>query len=164
MPKAVICMVKTQTQAQALLTRLAHAGIGPDHVSLVMADHSERHGYPPNSEALLGLLTGVGRIVMSGTGFFIVAGPVLNAIQDSPQSTLEGVAGALMHFGSNKQEAHDYQDWGRAGNILVVFHAPDNDEAQRIREILDNADVEKISIIGEEDLTDMNRYLHTHSS
>ena len=162
MPNAAICMVKTQTQAQALLIRLAHAGIGPDNVSLVMADHSGRHGHSPNSEALLGLLTGPGRIVMSGAGFFIAAGPLLNAIQDSPQSTLEGLTGALVRFGSTPLEARDYQESVKTGNILVVFHAPDNDEAQRIREILDNTEVEKISIIGEEDLTDGDRYLHSY--
>lgn len=163
MPKAVICMAKTQTQAQAIVNRLEHAGIAPDDISIVMSDHSGRLGQVANSEALLGLLKGVGRLVIPGAGFFIAAGPLLSAIQETPQSTRAGVAGALMSFGLPESEASRRQDLVKAGAILISFHAPDNDEAQRIREILDNTDVEDISIVGEEDLTDMNRYLRSRS-
>ena len=164
MPKTVICMASTQTQAQAIVNRLEHAGIAANDISIVMADHSGRYGQAPNSESLLGLLEGVGRIVIPGAGFFIAAGPILSAIHDTPQSTLDGVAGALMGFGLPEYEASRHQNMIKAGGILICFRTPDNDEAWRIREILDNTDVEDISIVGEEDLSDMNRYLNSRSA
>lgn len=163
MPKAVICMAKTQTQSQVIISRLQHAGIAPDDISIVMSDHSGRYGQLPNSEALLSLLKGVGKIVIPGAGFFVAAGPILTAIRDTPQSTLEGVAGALVSFGLAEYEASRLQDLARSGAILIVFHTPDNDEARRIREILDNTDVEDISIVGEEDLTDTGHYMRSLS-
>lgn len=164
MPKAVICMAKTQTQSQAIISRLQHAGIASDDISIVMSDHSGRYGQLPNSAALLCLLKGVGKIVMPGAGFFVAAGPILTVIHDTPTSTLEGVAGALVSFGLAEYEASRLQDLVRSGAILIVFHTPDNDEARRIREILDNTDVEDISIVGEEDLTDTGHYLRSLSS
>lgn len=164
MPKAVICMTKTQNQAHAIINRLEHAGIASVDISIVMSDHSGRYGHMANSEALVGLLSGVGKIVMPGAGFFVAAGPILTAIHNTPKSTLEGVAGALVGFGLPEYEASRLQDMVRSGAILISFHTPDNDEAHRIREILDNTDVEDISIVGEEDLTDRLHYLRSLSS
>lgn len=156
MPKAVICKAKTQTQAQVIINRLENAGITPDNISIVMSDHSSRFGQSANPEALLNLLKKVDRLVIPGVGFFIVTGPLLTAIHETPRSMLERVVGGLMHFGMQEYDAIRYEDMVKKGAILMSFHAPDNDEAQRIREILDNTDVENIMIIGEEDLTAMN--------
>lgn len=161
MPKAVICMAKTQTQAQIIIDRLEHAGISPDDVSIVMSDHSSRFGFSPNSDVLLALLKSVGRIVIPGVGFFVAAGPLLNAIQYSPQSTSAGVAGALVHFGLPEFEASRRQELVQSGAILISFHTSNNDEARRIREILDNTDGEDISVIGEEDLAERDFYKHS---
>lgn len=164
MPKTVICIVKNQTQAHTVINRLQHAGIASDNISLVMSDHSGRYGQKPNSEDLLGLLSRTGKIVMPGAGFFVAAGPILVAIRDTPESTRKGVAGALISFGLPEFEANRLHDMVRSGTILISFHTPDNDEAQRIREILDNANVEEISIVGDEDLTDTRHYLRSLSS
>lgn len=164
MPKAVICTAKTQSQAQPIVNRLEHAGIAPDNISIVMSDYSGRYGHAANSEALLGLLKGVGRIVLPKAGFFIAAGPILSAIHDTPQSTLEGVAGALMNFGLPEYDACHYQDKVKAGAVLISFHTPDNDETRRIHETLDNTDAQDILITGEEDLADMDHYLRSRSS
>ena len=158
MPKAVICMAKTQTQAQIIIDRLERAGIEPDDVSIVMSDDSSRFGFPPNSESLLALLKGVGRIVIPGVGFFLVAGPLLKAIQDSPQSTSAGIAGAMVHFGLPESKANSHQELVQSGAILICFHTSNNDEAQRIHEILDNTDGEDVSVIGEEDFAYADSY------
>lgn len=163
MPKAVICMAKTQTQAQVIINRLENAGIASDHISIVMSDHSNRFGQPANLEALLCLLNNVNRLVIPGAGFFIAAGPLIAAIQETPQSARERVVGALIHFGMQEFDATRYEDMVRKGDILMSFHAPDNDEAQRIGEILDNTDVENIMIIGEEDLTALNYSVRSSS-
>lgn len=160
MAKIVTCIAKTQTQAQVIIDRLEHAGIEPKDVSIVMADHSGKLGSLPNSEALLGLLTVIGKIVIPRAGFFIAAGPLLDVIRDTPKSTLEGVAGALVHSGLPGHEASRLEDLIKSGAILIAFYTPYNDEALRIREILDNTDVEDISIAGEEDLTTQH---FTHS-
>jgi len=164
MPKAVICLAKTQTEAQATVSRLEQAGIASADISIVFADHSGRYGHAANSPALLGLLTGMGKIVIPGAGFYIAAGPILTAIRDTPKSTLEGVHGALMSFGLSEYEASRLQDQVKSGAILMTFHTPDNDEAQRIREILDNTEVEDICVVGEEDLTDSHHSLRSLNS
>lgn len=161
MSKAVICMAKTQTQAQVIITRLQHAGILPDNISIVMADHSTRYGQPANLEGLLTLLKNVGRLVIPGVGFFLATGPLLLETQNTPESVHNGVAGALVNFGLPDYEANWYQDMVKAGAILIVFHAPDKDEAQRIREILDNTDVDSISVVGEEDIASMDDQLQS---
>lgn len=161
MPKAVICMAKTQTQAQVIIKRLECAGIALDHISIVMSDHSSRFGQPANLEALLSLLNNVKRWVIPEAGFFIAAGPLMAAIQEIPPSVREKVMGALIHFGMCESDATRYEEMVKKGDILMSFHAPDNDEAQRIGEILDNTDVENIMIIGEEDLTAVNPSLRS---
>lgn len=161
MAKTVLCMAKTQAQAHTIIDRLEHAGIESKDVSLVMADHSVKYGHVPNSEDLLKLLTGIGKITMPHAGFFVVAGPLLTVIRDTPKSTLEGVAGALVHFGFPEYEASRLQDMVKSGAILLSFHTPDNDEANRIREILENTDAEDISIAGEEDLTGTHHFMRS---
>jgi len=161
MPKVVICTAKTQNQAQTVIQRLEHAGIASNDISLVMADHSSRYGQAPNSAPLLGLLSSTGKLVMPGSGFFLVAGPILTTIHSSPRTTLDGVAGALIHFGVPEYEASRLQDLVKSGAILISFHTPDHDEAQRIREILDDTDVEDIFIVGEEDLSDTRLYMRS---
>lgn len=164
MPKAVICMAKTQTQAQIIIDRLEHAGIPPDDVSIVMSDHSSRFGFSPNSEALLALLKGVGRIVIPGVGFFIAAGPLLKTIHESPHTTSAGIAGALVSFGFPEYEASRHQELVKSGALLIAFHTTNNDEAERIREILENTDGEGITVIGEEDLINMDFYSYSKNS
>lgn len=161
MPKAVICMASTQTQAQIIINRLQHAGIEADNISLVMSDQSTRYGQPANLTSLLTLLKNVGRLVIPGVGFFLAAGPLLAEVQKTPDSTHDGVAGALVKFGLAEDEARRYQDMVKSGEILITFHAPDKDEAQRIREILDNTDGECVSIIGEEDFVFVNDQLRS---
>lgn len=163
MPKAVICMAKTQTQAQVIISRLQHAGILADNISIVMSDQSTRYGQPANSESLLTLLKNIGRLVIPGVGFFLAAGPLISEIQKTPQSTHDGLAGALVSLGLPEHEANRYQDMVKSWGILIAFHAPDKDEAQRIREILDNTDSECISVIGEEDLISADHYLRSTS-
>ena len=164
MSKAVLCMAKTQSQAQFIIHRLLHAGIGSANISVIMSDHSGRYGQEANLPTLLGLLTGIGKIVIPGAGFFLAAGPILTTIHDTPQSTLDGPAGALMHMGLPEYEASRLHDQIKSGAILITFHTPDNDEALRISEILHNTDAEEILVCGEEDLSDTNRYLQFISS
>lgn len=158
MAKTVLCIAKTQAQAQTIIDRLEHAGIESKNISLVMADHSVKYGHLPNSEDLMKLLTGIGKIVMPHAGFFVAAGPLYTVIRDTPRSTMDGVAGALVHFGLPEYEASRLQDMVKSGAILIAFLAPDNDEANRIREILDNTDAEEITIAGEQDLSDTADY------
>lgn len=164
MAKTIICIAKTQTQAYTIIDRLERAGIASKDISMVMADYSGKHGHLPNSEALLALLTGIGKIVIPRSGFFLAAGPLLAVIRDTPKSTLEGVAGALAHFGLPEYEACRLQDLVKSGAILISFHTPDNDEALRVREILDNTDAEDIVITGEEDLTDTLQFMGSYKS
>lgn len=156
MPKAVICMANTQTQAQVIIDRLERAGVAPGEVSLVMPDNSSRYGFCPNSPELLGLLRNPGRIVMSGYGFFVVAGPLCSLMHASAHATAAGLVGALTDFGLEESKASDYQQRVKLGGILILFHTSHNDEALRIQEILENTDGEEILIFGEGDFFEMD--------
>ena len=51
-------------------------------------------------------------------------------------------------------EAKQYAAKVKEGNILICVHTYDNDEAKRIKEILEDADAQDVSITGEEDVSD----------
>lgn len=163
MPKIILCILENQSQAQTIIDRIEHAGIEPANISIAMGDQSERYGQEAPSPGLLDLLARTGKIVIRGSGFFLLAGPLLATLQETPKSILEGLAGALHHLGLPEFEANRIQDWVKTGKILVVFHVPDNDEAHRISEILHNTDAKDISVYGEEDLSDPRRFLSSLS-
>ncbi len=173
MSKAVICIAKTQIQAETIITRLQQAGISTSDISVLMPDRSgsrdfahEHNTKAPEGATIgvgaggvaggvLGLLAGIGALAIPGVGPFIAAGPIMAALSGAAVgATIGGIAGALVGLGMPEFEAKQYESKVKNGNILISVHAYDKDEAERIEEILEAADAEDISVTGEEDVSD----------
>ena len=173
MAKAVICIARTQVQAETIITRLENAGISTSDVSVLMPDRSgtrdfahEHNTKAPEGATIgasaggvtggvLGLLAGIGALAIPGVGPFIAAGPIMAALTGAAVgATLGGIGGALVGLGMPEYEAKQYESKVKDGNILISVHTYDSDEASRIEEILEAAGAEDIAITGEEDVDD----------
>lgn len=176
MSKAVICITKTQIQAETLVARLEKAGVSTSDISVLMPDKGESRdfAYEHNTKApegatiggsaggvaggVLGLLAGIGALAIPGVGPFIAAGPIMAALSGAAVgATIGGIAGALIGLGMPEYEAKQYEAKVKDGNILVSVHTYDGDEAKRIEEIMEDAGAEDVSITGEEDVSDSER-------
>ena len=181
MSKAVICIAKTEAQAETIVTRLESAGVSTSDISVLMPDRSgsrdfahEHNTKAPEGATIggsaggvaggvLGLLAGIGALAIPGVGPFIAAGPIMAALSGAAVgAALGGITGALVGLGMPEYEAKQYEDKVKSGNILVSVHTHDNDEANRIKDILQDADAEDVSITGEEVVSDSERAVRSN--
>ena len=168
MSKAVICLANTKDQAETIVTNLKNSGILNTNISVLLPDLSGNRDFSHehNTKApegttigvsaggvaggVLGLLAGIGALAIPGVGPFIAAGPIMAALSGAAVgAAIGGVAGALVGMGMPEYEAKQYEDKVKNGNILISVHSNDNDEAQRIKEIMEDAEAEDVSITGE---------------
>lgn len=183
MAKAVICIARTQAQAETIITRLENAGISTSDVSVLMPDRSGTRDFAHeyNTKApegatigasaggvtggVLGLLAGIGALAIPGVGPFIAAGPIMAALSGAAVgATLGGIGGALVGLGMPEYEAKQYESKVKDGNILISVHTYDSDEASRIEEILEAAGAEDIAITGEEGVSDSDTSIRMNQS
>ena len=176
MSKAVICIAKTQTQAETIVTDLESAGILTSDISVLFPDRtgSRDFAYEHNTKApegatigvsaggvaggVLGLLAGIGALAIPGVGPFIAAGPIMAALSGAAVgATIGGIAGALVGMGIPEYEAKQYEAKVKDGNILISVHSRDGDDTNRIKDIMKDAQAEDISVTGEESVSDSNR-------
>lgn len=180
MSKAVICMAKTQVQAETIITRLESAGISTSDISVLMPDSSSSRDFATehNTKApegatiggsaggiaggVLGLLAGIGALAIPGVGPFIAAGPIMATLSGAAVgAALGGITGALVGLGMPEYEAKQYESKVKEGGILISVHTSDRDEAERIEEILEDAGAQDVSIAGEQDVSDSDRALRS---
>ena len=183
MAKAVICIARTQAQAETIVTRLENAGISTSDVSVLMPDRSgsrdfahEHNTKAPEGATIgagaggvtggvLGLLAGIGALAIPGVGPFIAAGPIMAALSGAAVgATLGGIGGALVGLGMPEYEAKQYETKVKDGNILISVHTYNSDEASRIEEILEAAGAEDIAITGEEGVDDSDTSIRMNQS
>ena len=176
MSKAVICIAKTQAQAETIVNRLEQAGVSTADVSVLMPDRSgsrdfahEHNTKAPEGATIggsaggvaggvLGLLAGIGALAIPGVGPFIAAGPIMAALSGAAVgAAIGGITGALVGLGMPEYEAKQYEAKVKDGNILISVHTSDRDEANRIEEILKDAGAEDVAITGEEGVADSEK-------
>jgi len=164
MSKAVFCIAKTQTQAEAIVDQLKMSGFSYDDISVLFPDKQgskdfahEHHTKAPEGAATgavtggvvggtLGLLAGIGSLAIPGVGPFIAAGPIMAALSGAAAgAAVGGVAGALIGLGIPEFEAKRYEGKIRKGNILISVHTEDSNEASRVKEIFEQNNAEDIS-------------------
>jgi len=164
MSKAVFCIAKTQTQAEAIVDQLKMAGFSYDDISVLFPDKQgskdfahEHHTKAPEGAATgagaggvvggtLGLLAGIGSLAIPGVGPFIAAGPIMAALSGAAVgAAVGGIAGALIGLGIPEYEAKRYEGKIRKGNILISVHTEDSNEASRVKEIFEQNNAEDIS-------------------
>jgi len=164
MSKAVFCIAKTQTQAEAIVDQLKMSGFSYDDISVLFPDNQgskdfahEHHTKAPEGAATgagaggvvggtLGLLAGIGALAIPGVGPFIAAGPIMAALSGAAVgATVGGIAGALIGLGIPEFEAKRYEGKIQKGNILISVHTEDTNEAARAKEIFEQNNAEDIS-------------------
>jgi hypothetical protein len=169
MKKAVFCIAKTQTQAEAIVDRLKIQGFSNNDISVLFPDKSttrdfahEQHTKAPEGAttggavglglgAVLGWLAGIGSLTIPGVGPFIAAGPIMGALGGAAVGgAAGGIIGALVGLGIPEYEAKRYEGKVRSGNILISVHTDNAHERARAKEIFERANAEDISTTGEE--------------
>jgi hypothetical protein len=169
MKKAVFCIAKTQTQAEAIVNQLKMEGFSNNDISVLFPDKSttrdfahEQHTKAPEGAttggavgmgvgAVLGWLAGIGSLAIPGVGPFIAAGPIMGALGGAAVGgATGGIVGALVGLGIPEYEAKRYEGKVRGGNILISVHTDNASERARVKDIFERANAEDISTTGEE--------------
>jgi hypothetical protein len=169
MKKAVFCIAKTQTQAEAIVSQLKMEGFSNNDISVLFPDKSgtkdfahEQHTKAPEGAttggavgagigAVLGWLAGIGSLAIPGVGPFIAAGPIMGALGGAAVGgATGGIVGALVGMGIPEYEAKRYEGKVRGGNILISVHTDNANERARVKDIFKKANAEDISTSGEE--------------
>jgi hypothetical protein len=164
MSKAVFCIVKTSTQAVALVDRLREVGFTSSDISVLMPDKTgsrdfahEHHTKAPEGAVAgvstgaaigggLGWLAGIGALAIPGVGPLIAAGPIMAAVTGAAVGgTVGGFSGALIGLGMPEFEAKQYEGKIRGGNVLISVHSEDAAETARAKEVFHEAGAEDIS-------------------
>jgi len=160
MKKAVIGIVETQSQADAIVERLYDMGFRTADISVLLPDNSgttafahEQHTKAPEGATAgagaggllggsLGVLLGVGALAIPGLGPFIAAGPIMAGLSGlAAGAAMGGLAGALVGMGVPEFEAKVYEGKLKAGNILVSVHTDDEGERARAMGVFKGAGV-----------------------
>jgi hypothetical protein len=164
MKKAVIGIVESRVQAEAIVDRLMAAGFGTNDISALFPDSKgtkafahEQHTKAPEGAAAgagaggivggtLGVLAGIGALAIPGLGPFIAAGPIMAGLSGiAAGAAVGGLTGALVGMGIPEFEAKAYETKLKAGNILISVHTEDGDERSRAAEIFKQCGVKGAS-------------------
>src|SRR5689334_3823428 len=113
--QAVIGLVQTEAQAEAIVNSLRSEGFSTEDVSVLFPDKAGTRDFAheKNTKApegaitgvgaggviggTLGLLAGIGALAIPGLGPFIAAGPIMAALSGAAAgATVGGIAGALV--------------------------------------------------------------------
>ena len=166
--KAVVGLVKSQSQAESIVNDLRSAGFSTGDVSALFPDKSttrdfahEKNTKAPEGAATgagtggllggtLGWLAGIGTLAIPGVGPLIAAGPILAALSGAAVgATVGGITGGLVGLGVPELEAKQYEGKIRDGNILISVHTDDSDELKRAKDILTRAGASSVTSSGE---------------
>src|SRR5947208_4229453 len=142
MKKAVFCIAKNQTQAEAIVGQLKIEGFSNNDISVLFPDKSgtKDFAHEKNTKApegattgagtggvlggVLGWLAGGGALAIPGVGPFIAAGPIAAALSGAAVGAgTGGIIGALVGLGIPEYEAKRYEGKLREGNILISVHS-----------------------------------------
>lgn len=169
MKQAVICLVKTYSQADTLVGQLKNEGFANTDISVLMPDENglrdmsyEKHSKAPEgtstgavSGALLGgaigVLAGIGALTIPGLGAFIVAGPIMAGLSGAAVGgAVGGVTGGLIGLGMPEYEAIQYEGKLKDGNLLISVHTEDKEKVKRAEQVCKNNGATDINCVNEE--------------
>jgi len=166
---SVICLAKSESQADEIVGRLKSDGFSPDDISVLFPDRSgtkdfaHKHSTKAPEGATtgagvggalggtLGWLVGAGTLAIPGLGPFVAAGPIMAALSGAAVGAAAGgLTGALVGMGIPEYEAKQYESKLREGNYLISVHSDNHDETKRAKEIFKECNAEGITTSGEE--------------
>src|SRR5512141_1106622 len=161
MKKAVMCIVKTQPEAEAIVGQLQAAGFSNNDISVLFPDKSgtKDFAHEHNTKApegavagvttggvlggTLGLLAGIGALAIPGVGPLIAAGPIMGALAGlGVGGAVGGLVGALVGMGIPEYEAKRYEGQIIKGAILVSVHCDNSDWVKRAKDLLQQTGAE----------------------
>jgi hypothetical protein len=164
MKKAIIAIVPTRVQAEAVASQLHEVGFATNDISVLFPDKrgAKEFAHEHNTKApegatlggsaggviggTIGLLAGIGALAIPGLGPFIAAGPIMATLSGAAAgAAVGGVAGALVGMGIPEYEAKVYEGRLRAGNFLIAVHTESAEEQARARDIFASTGVKDVS-------------------
>ena len=171
--KAVLGLVTTTAQAEAIVGELNRAGFSANDISALFPDkqgtrdfaHEQNTKAPEGAVAgvsaggvlggTLGLLAGIGALAIPGLGPFIAAGPIMAALSGAAAgAAVGGITGALVGLGIPEIEAKQYEGKIAGGNILLSIHVEDDRMRETAKKVLERHGATDVKTIGEESVPD----------
>jgi hypothetical protein len=168
MKRSALCLVDTESQADAIVGKLKSAGFSENDISVLFPDKRSSREFAHKKETkmpegatigastggavggTIGLLAGIGALAIPGLGPFIAAGPIMAALSGGAIGAgVGGIAGALVGLGIPEYEAKRYEGKVKEGGILISVHSENNDETNRAKGIFKEAGAHDISSTGE---------------
>jgi Protein of unknown function (DUF2934) len=168
MKNSALCLVDTETQADAIVAKLRSAGFVDDDISVLFPDKGTTRDFAHNKETkmpegatigastggaiggTIGLLAGIGALAIPGLGPFIAAGPIIAALSGGAIGAgVGGLTGALVGLGIPEYEAKRYEGKVKEGGILISVHTESNDETRSAKHIFKDEAAHDISSTGE---------------
>jgi hypothetical protein len=167
--KAVIGLVSSETQAEAIVGELQRAGFSNNDISALFPDskgtrdfaHEQSTKAPEGAVAgasaggaiggTLGLLAGIGALAIPGLGPFIAAGPIMAALSGAAAgAAVGGLTGALVGMGIPEIEARQYEGKIKGGKVLLSVHTEDAEQRAWAKRILENGGAVDVVTAGEQ--------------
>src|SRR6267142_1885429 len=155
MKRSALCLVDTETQADAIVGKLRSAGFSDNDISVLFPDKGSTRDFAHKKETKMpegatvgastggvvggtvGLLAGIGALAIPGLGPFIAAGPIMAALGGGAIGAgVGGLTGALVGLGIPEYEAKRYEGLIQKGGILLSVHCDNSDEIKRAKELM----------------------------
>lgn len=166
--KSVFGILRTTSEAEALVTALQQAGFAASDVSMLFPDkgmsrdfaHAQGTKAPEGAligsgaggltGGALGLLVGLGVIALPGLGALLAAGPLLAALGGAAVGAAAGSAiGALVSLGVPEIQAKIYEGRLREGNLLVAVHTTEASQVRAAQKVFEDHRVTDVSVTNE---------------
>src|SRR6202047_3541361 len=168
MKRSALCLVDTETQADAIVGKLRSTDFSDNDISVLFPDKGSTRDFAHKKETkmpegatvgastgavvggTIGLLAGIGALAIPGLGPFIAAGPIMAALSGGAIGAVGGgLTGALVGLGIPGYEAKRYEGKVKEGGILISVHSENNDETHSAKVIFKEEGAHDISSTGE---------------
>jgi hypothetical protein len=168
MKHSALCLVDTESQADAIVAKLRSAGFSDNDISVLFPDKGSTRDFAHKKETkmpegatvgvtaggaiggTIGLLAGIGALAIPGLGPFIAAGPIIAALSGGAIGMgVGGLTGALIGLGIPEYEAKRYEGKVKEGGILISVHSENSEETSSAKSIFKEEGAHDISSTGE---------------
>lgn len=180
--KAVFGILRTQNEAETLISDLQSQGFSPNDISVLFPNKGATRDFAhvqgtkaPEAAVVggstggvaggvLGLLVGMGALAIPGLGPLLAAGPIMAALSGIAVGAAVGtMTGGLVGLGIPEIQAKAYDAKIQGGNVLVAVHTTDGRQVDLAKQIFTNNHVEDIAVTTEANAPDAKQRSATAS-